>query len=112
MTTKEIIKTIWFNLLKWGFEHELENNFLTKFYGSVYISKLTVEELKEEFQEGKLIFEQAKKEKIIKDISIDLLERITMSLYNSFLPEFYSHKSLDDGLLEKSFEIYFDAIKR
>lgn len=109
---KETIKQIWINLLSWGFNNKLENEFLTKFYGSVYINKLTKEEVSQNFKEGELLFKKAIKEEILKNISIELFERITMNLYQSFLPEFYKIKKLDENLLEQSFQIYFDAIKR
>ena len=108
---KDKLRLVWFNLIKWGFENRIENDFLSRFNGSVYINKLTVEEAKKSFQDWKKLFQLGIKNKAIKNISLTLFARITMSLYGACLSEFYGLRKLDNKLLDRSFQIYFDAIK-
>ena len=109
---EKIMKNIWKDMISWGFENKMENLFLVKFHGSVYISKLTLEELREDFKKGEEIFKKGFESGEFKKISPELFQNITMNLLQSFLTEFYRIGRLDSELLEKSFQIYWDAIKK
>ncbi len=112
MGIKDQIKLIWNNLMEWGFKNRNENQFLERFYGSTYINKLTIEQMQSEFKYAGKLFENAKKNNIIRDISPELLESITFAINRSFLAEFYKKKKFDKKLLKQSFEMYWNAIKK
>lgn len=106
------IKLVWTNLLKWGFKYKLENQFLTRFYGSTYISGLTVQEMQSLFKPAVELFYLADKQKLVKKLSFALRENLTMAMAQSFLTEFYRLNRLDKKLLNMSFTTYWDAIKK
>ncbi len=107
---REQVKNLWFNLIKWGFYNKDENQFLQRFYGSTYINNLTYEQASISFKKSEKLFLLAKNNNLTKDISFELNQQITFSLYQSFLIVFYKLKKLDKKLLNLSFEIYWDAI--
>lgn len=111
LKTEEKIKVIWLGMIKWSFKNQLNAQFLEKFYGSSYIDKITVDEANSDFEKGYEVFAQAKKEKLIKEISKELFANLTFSMLYSFLKEFSKLKKLNNKLLEKSFNIYWDSLK-
>lgn len=110
--TKEQTKFMWYKVIEWGFKRKTENQFLLRFYGSTYINNLTMEQARSNFENTKKYFEKAVKEKKLKEFPFLLFENLTIAMYQSFLTEFYNMKKLDKKLLEFSFEVYWDAIKK
>ncbi len=111
-STKEQIKQIWTDIIKWSFSNQDESQFLEKFYGSSYIDNVTVEQMEKDFEIGGKVFETSKKEKLIKDMPIELFSNITFGLLHAFEKEFYKKKRLDDKLLNKCWDMYWGLLKR
>ncbi len=110
--TKEQVRQIWTNMMKWSFENRNESQFLEKFYGSSYIDNLTIEQMQAYFETSTKVYNQAVKEKLIKDIPMDLFSNITFGLLHAFEKESYKSKKLDSKLLRKSFDMYWGALKK
>jgi AcrR family transcriptional regulator len=111
-STKEQVKVIWTEMVKWSFVNPDESQFLEKFYGSSYINNLTVEQMESHFEKGGKVFHNAVKEKLIKDMPMELFSNITFGLLHAFEKEFYKKKELDKKLLEKSFDMYWGLLKK
>lgn len=109
---KEQTQCLWFRILQWGFERKDYNQFLLRFYGSTYINKLTMEQARSTFEITNNLINKAMKEKVIKTMPSLLFESLTVNMYQSFLTEFYRLRRLDKKLLDFSFRVYWDAVKR
>lgn len=108
---KSQMQHLWVEMLRWGFKHKLENQFLTRFYGSTYISKLAYDESLNDFKIAEDVFKLATDKKLIKKMSNELHYNLFMSLQQSFLQEAIRLKKLDNSFLDESFEMYFNCIK-
>lgn len=106
------IQLIWTNLIKWKFKNKTKHLFIEKYFESSYF-----ETIKDKFhsKDSKVIlqlFESAKKNNLIKEIPSSLIESITLNISKSFLIESYKINKLPKELLELSFQVYWDAIKK
>ena len=110
--TKDLFKQVWFELMTWGFNNKYESKFLERFYGSTYINNKAVRQMESVFSRGTTIFERAYKEKILKNVPINVLKKLTLNIFHCFLDEFLELKKLDKKLLELSWQTYWDSIKR
>jgi AcrR family transcriptional regulator len=109
---KEIIRVIWYNLVKWGYENLDESRFLSKFYGSSYISNLTIDQLQEGVESVNELVNEAMKKGLIKKISPLLFERLTLKMYHEFVEELVRINKLDKNILDLSYEMYWGAFKK
>lgn len=110
--TKEAVKIVWKDLLKWGFEKKIEAQFLERFYGSTYINNLSFEQARIPFKPGLNVFLNAKEESLIKNISLELFRDLTFGMFHCFRKEILRKGKLDEDFLEQSFEMYWGTIKK
>lgn len=112
LKTKEKIKHIWIVELKWGHMNKYEALFVEKFYGSSYIKRLTVDKMWNSFEKSVGIYKQAAKESLMRDFSPELLINIWKGIFYAYLKEITKSKKLNEELLEESFSVYWNAIKK
>jgi AcrR family transcriptional regulator len=110
--TKEKIRKLWFNMINWGLNNKIENDFIQKFLNSKYISKLNIKEMESLFEEIKETMKSGIKQGIIKDWSFEIISSIFMSIYHIFLNDFIKKKKVDNQQILNSFEVLWDSINK
>ncbi len=106
---RESTKKIWCSLLKWGVKNKLLSDFIQKFYNSVYISKIARSEVEKGFERIGMVFVKGVKDKTFKQLPVDLLGELTMGNYYVFVNKY---STIDAKILQKSFEVLWDMLKK
>ena len=112
LEVKEQLKRMWIDLSRWAFDNKIKNQFYVKFFGTSYINELTIEQLHADFNLIEKAYNLGQKNKLLRNISYDLFINLTMNMFQSFFLEFIQQKKLNKKVLEESFDIYWNAIKR
>jgi AcrR family transcriptional regulator len=113
-TIRQKLECIWFNSTKWAIQQQKGNKFFAMYGTSSYISTSTREEGYKHFNFLIEILIQGIQEEILKNISLELMTEVTFGLISGTINYFSQRKDEfdDDKIRNKTFSIYWDAIKR
>ena len=111
VSLKEKIKITWINGVKWGIMHPKEIHFIFQYAHSPFITHLTREQAKSQYEFIAGIYEQAVQQGIIKSTYAEFIPDYFEGIFNLAVGHFRKHPDkISEENLEMAFDICWDGI--
>lgn len=109
---KSGLMKFWINYTNWALNNRQEYEFVNKFNRSAYITKLSRKEAQQMFEDLEQTINTEVKNGNLKKWSYALIGNVFSGIHQAFITEFSEKKRVNQKDIEKSFEVFWDAIKR
>ena len=108
------VRRIWENMIRWFLQNPTKILFFRQFGASPYITALTKEQGMQHFKFVMELFEEGRREEIIKDMPPDMLFAIASGLIETIGMYFLKHPEQfdDERFRDITFATYWDCLKR
>lgn len=111
MSVKEAFKQIWYNYYKYAKDHSIKFLFCEQFSNSPLVDSVNKDESKRCFQPMVELYERGRKEKIFKDMPLEVFAAFTISPLVGLLKQQFSEDfKFTKKNIETVFEIAWDAV--
>jgi len=108
---EKIFKMIWTNYCQYAMKNPVRFAFTEQFANSPMIDRLYKQESSSYFQPLLEMFDRGKKEKVFKDISLEVFQAFTFAPLTGLIKEHFSGGLvLDEEMLETTYKIAWDAV--
>jgi AcrR family transcriptional regulator len=113
MPVKRSFRIVWDNFYRYAVTRPVRFAFTEQFANSPLVGKICKEESMDHFQPLLKLVERGKKEKIFKNISLEILQAFTFAPLTGLIKQHFSKEIvLDDKMVAAVFEIAWDAVTK
>lgn len=113
MPVKKAFRVVWGNFYRYALTHPVRFAFTEQFANSPLVDRICKEETTGFFLPLVELVERGKREKVLKNISLEVLAAFTFAPLTSLIKQHFSQEVvLDETMLSAVFEIAWDAVQR